>query len=274
MIVSLFKHSWYLQDKTIILFDETERDCELILDNIDIVGEDIFLIHQFSKNINGELWQLVTVSKKLINNKNNICLIIPYFPYSRNHVFFKTILEYILSLGIKTIITIDLHCKIKHEKLISISPSQLFIPEILKRFHKENTIIVSPDKGAYRKAADIANICGMDCICLDKKRTEKKVLSVKLPYSIQKAYKTAVIIDDIVSSGQTLIQSKEILNKNGINEIAGFVTHNLKPNILSDLKWVITTNSLFIDENNDFIDLSNLINTLLKINFFSKNLLV
>jgi len=163
-----------------------------------------------------------------------IRVVIPYFGYGRQEKRFKsgeavsaTIIAEILQFsGADEVFCINLHednitqfFNIPAHDLSAMSPIAEYIKEKLT-----NPIIIAPDKGALGFAKEIAKILGCEYDYLKKTRispdevkTETKNLNVK--------GKEAVIIDDIISTGGTIVNAAQILKEHGASKVVVSCVH-------------------------------------------------
>jgi ribose-phosphate pyrophosphokinase len=86
--------------------------------------------------------------------------------------------------------------------------------------------IVAPDQGASSWAADLAQVCNKELIILSKTRQDhEKVVIESITQDI--AGKKLLIVDDIISTGRTLIEAAHVLHKMGATHIAAAATHGI-----------------------------------------------
>lgn len=154
---------------------------------------------------------------------------LPYLAYTRHdtdepHKSRLTALmgALLAAAGADKVVTIDVHSpaakKLFPIPLQSLSPAPLF-KEVLKNVpHKT---IVAPDKGARARAQAVA---GKPTPWISKKRTESGVVHTVLHGTVKG---TAVIVDDILDTGQTLVSCCQKLREQGVKEIIVMVTHGL-----------------------------------------------
>lgn len=173
---------------------------------------------------------------------HSITALLPYLAYSRQdkkepHKSYGTafIGSILLASGVDEVVTVDVHsphvARLFSIPLISLSPAKLFARELINLSMKDATI-VAPDEGAVARAKALAREAGIKrkVVYMVKERTEKGVVHSKLYGRVSKK---AVILDDILDTGGTLISACEILRKKGVREIIIMVTHGL----FSGDKW-------------------------------------
>ena len=190
----------------------------------------------------------------------NVLAIFPYLAYmrhDRNKPKEDQAVDLIARLtkesGISKIMTIDIHSKealnLFKIPIVSLSPASMFAKKI-KELNFETSKIVSPDKGAIERAEALKQeLKIVDEIVIFNKKKQGKIEVSSTIYQGTFGEK-AIIVDDILDTGKTLINCARILQKNGVKEILVVVTHGL----FSGEKWrelfkygvtkIITTDSI------------------------------
>lgn len=86
--------------------------------------------------------------------------------------------------------------------------------------------IAAPDKGAHIFAQKIADFCNKEIVFLSKKRPEQEEVEIlSLEGSVNN--KKVLLIDDIISTGRTMIEAAEFLKKNGAKTISAAAIHGV-----------------------------------------------
>lgn len=130
-----------------------------------------------------------------------------------------------------------------------------------------NYLLVSPDMGGLRRIKIISGLLdNMSWIATVKDRdlTTGKIAIDKFDF-FESGLKeedlngrTAFIVDDMASSGGTLIESAKLLKKNGVRKIYAFVTHPIfsvdGPKLLqeSEIEKIFVTDSVYVPEEKKF----------------------
>lgn len=145
-----------------------------------------------------------------------------------------------------------LHRKNKLEKLFKIKAKKLtanpLIADYIKK-HIKNPVIIGPDEESYKWARNVAEMLGVESRILKKKRYSSYHVEVKLNRKIDLRNKNVVIVDDIISTGNTILQTAKILKKLGAKKIYCICVHGIFVNdALKKLKQskinVISTNTI------------------------------
>ena len=98
--------------------------------------------------------------------------------------------------------------------------------------------IVSPDKGAIERAKKLAKVLKLPYTYLDKIRdpisgeVEIKTSGIEISGS------TVILVDDIVSTGSSLIQASSLLMVMGVTKIHYFITHFLNTEALDRIREI------------------------------------
>jgi ribose-phosphate pyrophosphokinase len=179
-----------------------------------------------------ELFLIIKTLKSL--EVEDIKVIIPYFGYGRQEKRFKTgeaisaqvIADLLEASGASEIFSINLHedglCDLFNIPAHNLSAMPLIAEYIGENFN--DPIIVAPDKGALGFASEIAEILGCECDHLEKTRLSPEKVETK-PKNIDIKEREAVIIDDIISTGGTIVNASHILRQHGANKVIVSCVH-------------------------------------------------
>lgn len=203
-------------------------------------------------------------------------VVVPYMGYARQEKRFnpgetisaKIICELIESVGADEFITFNIHeaCVLNFFNIparnISAMPA---IAEFLDKTDKDNLLVIAPDKGAYGFAQEISEIIGCDCTYLTKVRlgpdkVETKIVDVRCDSESENTVnvdavkgKHAIIIDDIIATGGTIVNAINILKQYGASSIDVCCVHPILTNngatriYAAGANKIIGTNSLSSD---------------------------
>ncbi|MCR4324430.1 MAG: ribose-phosphate diphosphokinase [Candidatus Curtissbacteria bacterium] len=164
-----------------------------------------------------------------------VAAILPYMAYSRHDKdevaksqAFSWLGKVFKSSGINKVITIDIHSQeskgLFGVPVISVASSPIFASEI-KALKLSNATIVAPDEGAIKRCRLVAKEANISRIAYFKKhRTASGVVHSKL---YGKVTNQAIIVDDMLDTGSTLVSACYKLREAGVVEIYIMVTHGL-----------------------------------------------
>ena len=206
--------------------------------------------------------------------------VVPYMGYARQEKRFnpgetisaKIICNLIEAAGADEFITFNIHeaCVLNFFSIPARNLSAMpAIAEYLdKKFFRktdEKPLIVAPDKGAYGFAQEMAEIIGCDCTYLTKVRlgpdkVETKIVDVRCDSESENTVNVdsvkgmhAVIIDDIIATGGTIVNAIHILKQYGASSVDVCCVHPILTNngatriYAAGANKIIGTNSLSSD---------------------------
>jgi ribose-phosphate pyrophosphokinase len=163
-----------------------------------------------------------------------IKVVIPYFGYGRQERRFKSgeavsaviIADLLEAAGADEIFCINLHEE-NITEFFQIPVHNLSAMPIIANHFKENLdnpVIIAPDKGALGFAKEIAEILGCEYDYLEKTRISPEIVETK-PKNLDVKGKDAVIIDDIISTGGTIVNAARILMEHGASKVVVSCVH-------------------------------------------------
>jgi ribose-phosphate pyrophosphokinase len=168
---------------------------------------------------------------------DKITAVLPYLAYSRQDkdksgeslgtAWIGALLK---SAGIDQVLTVDVHSERDKQlfriPLISLSTAPLFA-DAIKKHRLTNATIVAPDNGAISRCEAVKRAAGMpigETPYFEKKRTEKGIIHHG---PVGKVGTKAVVVDDMIDTGGTLVSACEQLRAAGVEEIYILVSHGL-----------------------------------------------
>jgi ribose-phosphate pyrophosphokinase len=206
---------------------------------------------------------LMMIHKCRRDNASKITVIIPYMAYARQDKVFldgeiisiSVLAELIQNCGTTEVITVDIHNELCLS-YFSITIKNVSAIPILAEYLKknktiENSIIVSPDKGGTKRAKKIAELLKLQILCLKKTRDRKTgLVSIEENLGLVVEGLDAILIDDMISTGGSIVKACRVLKKNKIRNIIVLCTHAiLLDNALEKINHagvqeIISTNSI------------------------------
>lgn len=179
-----------------------------------------------------ELFLILKTLKSL--DVENIKVVIPYFGYARQEKRFKSgeaisaqvVSELLEACGATEIFSINLH-EDRLRNLFNIPAHNLSAMPLIAEYieeHLDDPVIIAPDKGALGFASEIAGILGCDSDHLEKTRISPDKVETRTK-DLDVQGREAVIIDDIISTGGTIINASHILRQHGASKIVVSCVH-------------------------------------------------
>lgn len=215
----------------------------------DLKEEEVIIISNIMTENILEFLFIVDAAKRMGAKIKRI--IIPFLSYARQDKLYTrgesvsgaVICSILKSLKIP-IVVFDIHSLRlrKYLKFENVSLLPLFIEELPKK----DWVVISPDKGGVERAKKIAKILEAPLLIIKKVRNNhiNMWLNKELPKE------DVLIVDDMISSGTTILKAVKILKKKGAKNIYCISTHGLfiggaRSKLLkSGIKKIFVTNSL------------------------------
>jgi len=160
--------------------------------------------------------------------------VIPYFSYARQDKIFKEgeavsaeILAKIFSMHMDFFATVDIHnpeilrwMNIPAENVYATEP----LSEYLNRYNID--VVISPDKGSVERGRRVAEKLGAEWDYLEKKRIDGMNVEIK-PRKLDVEGKRVAIVDDIISTGGTIVESSKQLKAQGAEFVVAGCVHGV-----------------------------------------------
>jgi ribose-phosphate pyrophosphokinase len=203
------------------------------------VGKNCVIVQSTHPPADTHLIQLLMMAKKCTDNgAQHICAVVPYLCYARqDRVFLEgevvsidLVAKLFKTVGVKHIITVDIHSQRAMSYFTSIHnvSSVPLLADYASKMKLHDPIAVSPDAGGANRAMEFARHLDIDVLALKKYRdraTGEVTVDEKLDMDISK--RDVIVIDDIISSGGSIIKAAEVLHKKGVGRIFAMCAHAL-----------------------------------------------
>lgn len=224
-------------------------------------GSDVFVLQSTCSPVDHHLMELLIMVDALRRaSANRITAVVPYYGYAkqekktagREPISAKLVANLIHTAGADRVLTVDLHAP-AIEGFFDIPVDHLRASPLLASYFQglgvENVVVVSPDAGGVGRANEFRERFGASLAIIAKQRPEPDVAEV-LEMVGDVAGKTAIIIDDMISTGGTLAEAAKILIERGAREVYAAATHPVlaadAPQLMREsvLREVVVTNTI------------------------------
>lgn len=221
------------------VFPDGERRIR-VHDNV--VGQKAAVIQPASTPVDTnymELFFIVDALKR--SGAEFVTAVIPYFGYQRqDHIFrggeavsLEVVIKILESVGVDKMISFDMHTPkipdLFHIPVAHLSALPIFAEEIKKRhWNSSDTVLVSPDMGGIGRIKKLSELLdNMPYASIEKNRdlATGAVSVEEIEQGSIEGKKRAILVDDMISSGNTIVLGASMLQMQGIDEVIVFATH-------------------------------------------------
>ena len=187
------------------------------------------------------LLQALMMIKKCTDCKAmNVYTVIPYLAYARQDRAFlegevismELVAKLLEAVGTRRVITMDIHSSLALSHFTinvqNISSISILADYAANEMKLNKPIVVSPDSGGIIRAREFAKILKVDMMALKKFRdrdTGEVHIDERLDLSV--IDRDALLVDDIISSGDSIAKACRVLKKNNSNKVYAICTHAL-----------------------------------------------
>ena len=203
-----------------------------------IRGRDVFLIQPFSSPVNQNIMELlIMIDAAKRASAGRITAVIPYYAYGRTDkkdqprvpITGRLIADLITVAGAERVLTIDLHAG-QIQGFFNIPVDELTaIPLIADYLYDtdEAGVVVAPDVGSTKRARDVAERWREPLAIIEKRRIGNSDRSESVTVIGEVKGRKAIIVDDEVDTGGSLVSAAETLLEQGATSVSAAVTHGV-----------------------------------------------
>jgi len=199
-------------------------------------GDDVVLVQ--STRTDQDLIELILLEDAIREaGARRLFVVVPYFGYARqDRPFFpgeplsaRTMGRHV-ELEADGVVTVDLHSAETLRSFVKPAIEASGIPAIARLLRERPVdLLVSPDKGGIERVKRMASILEKPWMALEKRRIDSEHVELALPKDvpIQLDGKHIVILDDVISTGGTIVEAARLLKRQRVGAIAAACTHGL-----------------------------------------------
>ena len=186
-----------------------------------------------SLNCNEDVVSLMLLFDAL--NDTEVVAVVPYMGYARQDKAFEDgeaisirAIARLLESYASKVVTVNIHSKdaASHfSKLIDLDA----MPIIGNYFKEQDVVMLSPDFGSYERVKVAAKAANCEFDYLEKRRIDAETVEIA-PKNLDVEGKDVLIVDDIISTGGTIVEATKILLKNGAKSVKAACVHAVLAN--------------------------------------------
>ena len=224
-----------LQDAFVSKFSEGEIRVKI---NENVRGKDVFIVQPTCPPSNDNLMELLIMIDALRRaSAQRITAVIPYFGYVRQDrkdqprvpITAKLVANLLTTAGAGRVLTMDLHAG-QIQGFFDIPVDHLFsvgvFVEYFSKMNIKDLVVVSPDVGSIKLARAYAKRVSAGLAIIDKRRVSpEKAEAMHIMGDVEN--KNVIIVDDLISTGSSLIEAVGALKKAKAKSIYAAITHGV-----------------------------------------------
>jgi ribose-phosphate pyrophosphokinase len=210
-----------------------------------IRGADLFIVQSMAGSeregltVNDALWELLLMVHSAKHaSAHRIIAVTPWYAYSRQDkksaprepISARLVADALEVAGIDRLVTMDLHAG-QVQGFFSKPVDHMTAMPILTQFVQdrlggEELVIIAPDAGRVKLVRKFAQKVGAPYALMEKERPAQQVAEIGYVIGDVKG-KTAVIVDDIIDTGGTLVAAAQTVLDEGARKVYAVATHGL-----------------------------------------------
>ena len=212
-------------------------------------GRDVYVLHTlFGEEVSGVNDKLLRLLFFIATVKDagakRVTALLPYLAYARKDrraksqdpVTTRYVAQLFEAMGVDCVVALEVHNQGAFDnafrcRTVHLESHSLFVNALLERIGNEPVVIVSPDAGGTKRVdrfrdawADVAGEQPPTAF-LEKRRSESGISGDAVVGDM--TGKVAIIVDDMVASGTTLLRAAEACRNKGATRVFGVITHAL-----------------------------------------------
>ncbi|MCM8814784.1 MAG: ribose-phosphate pyrophosphokinase [Candidatus Omnitrophica bacterium] len=199
-------------------------------------GKDVFIIQPTCSPVNENIMELLVMLDAFRRaSPRRITAVIPYYGYARQDrkdrprvpITAKLVANLLVAAGAQRILTMDLHAP-QIQGFFDIPVDHLFAAPVIISYLRtrslKNPVTVAPDVGSVKMARAFAKTINSPLVIVDKRRDGPD--SVEATHLIGEVDGCeAIIVDDLISTGNTVIEATRVLLEKGAKKVLASCTH-------------------------------------------------
>src|SRR3989338_4005492 len=206
--------------------------------NENVRGKDVFVVQHTCPPTNDNLMELLIMMDALKRaSARRITAVIPYYGYARQDrkdqprvpITAKLVANLITTAGADRVLTMDLHAgqiqgffDLPLDHLYAINVFVDYVRKHARQF--ADIVVVSPDVGGIKMARAYAKRLGVQLAIVDKRRISPEAAEAMNILGEVRG-KTALIVDDLIATGSSIVEAAQALRKAGARTIMAAITH-------------------------------------------------
>jgi ribose-phosphate pyrophosphokinase len=202
------------------------------------VGERCVIVQSTHPPADSHLLQTMMMARKCADAGAKVCAVIPYLAYARQDKAFlegevvsiALVARLLEASGVNSVVTVDIHSQaaLAHFARIKNISSIPLLAQHASAMSLSKPIAVSPDCGGAARAEEFARLLNTYSIALKKTRDRiTGEVTVDPNVGTEVSGRDAILVDDMISSGSSIVKAAEVLKKAGAGKTYAMCAHAL-----------------------------------------------
>jgi ribose-phosphate pyrophosphokinase len=207
----------------------------------DVRGRDIFIVQPTCHPVNENLMELLIMLDSFKRaSAARITAVLPYYGYARQDrkdvgrvpITAKLVANLLTTAGTNRALALDLHAA-QIQGFFDIPVDHLLAAPVINEYIRslnippQDFVVLSPDEGSIKRALVYQKRLGGALTIIDKRRISGTETRSANLIGSPLAGKTAVIFDDMISTGSSVVGAARVAREHGVKELYVCATHGV-----------------------------------------------
>jgi ribose-phosphate pyrophosphokinase len=205
----------------------------------DVRGRDVFVVQPTCPPVNENLMELLIMLDSFKRaSAARITAVLPYYGYARQDrkdvgrvpITAKLVADLLTSAGVHRVLALDLHAA-QVQGFFNVPVDHLHASPVICEYIRDlhippgDFVVLSPDEGSIKRALAYQKKLGGAIAIVDKRRSSATETQQANLIGATLKNKVAVIFDDMISTGGSVVGAAHVAKFNGAREIYACATH-------------------------------------------------
>lgn len=199
---------------------------------------DVFVVQTSCPPLSDHIIELLIIIDALKHaSAGRITAVLPYFPYARSDkkdrprisITARLIADLLETAGADRVLTMNLHSPqvagFFHIPVDQLNATPIVCDRLRETTNLQNTVLVASDVSEAKDLSDYAHRLGLPIAVVDKRRADDTEQPTAVGLIGDVEGKNALLIDDEIASGGTMLEAARFLLENGADRIEAAAVH-------------------------------------------------
>lgn len=230
-------------------------------------SRNVYIVQSLSPPVNDhvvELLMMIDIAKSAAAKA--VHAVIPYYSFARSDkkdaprisITARLMADLLVTAGATHIMTMTLHSPQVHGFFnVPADPltARYAFEEYFSASNLSDTVVVAPDVGGAKSAGRFAQSLGLQAVSGMKERVSDTQVRISgLVGKTVRGFRRAIVYDDEIATGSSIVEISRLLIKSGIREISVVCTHGVfvrdaldRLEAIPEIQEIVTTNTVKIE---------------------------